>query len=193
VDSVRLFVAIELEDEVRSALAALGAAIGRSCEGVRWIPTEQVHLTVRFLGEVPDGEVNGVAGAVARAATRAEPFTFELADCGCFPPRGPVRIVWAGVREPSGALSGLVEAVNSELEKEGFERERRPFSPHITIGRVREDRSGGRVRAAAGGETFGPVEQPVQIVTLMQSVLSPKGPTYTRISRTSLGSGSALL
>jgi 2'-5' RNA ligase len=148
-----------------------------------------LHVTIRFLGDVPDSDVSAVADAVERGAVSAEPFTMTLSGCGCFPPRGQVRIVWAGAHEASGALQRAAEAVNAELDALGFARERRGFSPHITIGRVREDRSGGRIRAAADSFTFGELEQPVASITLMQSVLSPKGPTYTPVKRASLGRG----
>ena len=98
-----------------------------------------------------------------------------------------MRIVWAGLDEPSGALLQCAEAVEGELAQIGFARERRPFSPHITIGRVREDRSGGQIRAAAEGITLDAGDQSVASLTLMSSVLSPQGPTYSAVSRTNLG------
>ena len=184
---MRLFIAILLSDDIRAALGKVQASLDGACRGVRWIPENQLHLTAKFLGEVPDRNVAEVAEAVARAAADAAPFDMEIAGCGCFPPRGPVRIVWVGVEEASGALLRCVEAVEGRLEEKGFPKERRPFSAHITIGRVREDRSGGRLRSVAEACTFEPMEQPVPSLTLMSSVLSPKGPTYTAVSTTSLG------
>lgn len=184
---MRLFVAIELCKSVRAALAEAQAALRPQCDCVRWVLPELLHLTVKFLGEVPDRDVAKVAEAVARAAADATPFDMEIAGCGCFPPRGPVRIVWAGVREESGALLQCVEGVEDELEPLGFARERRRFSSHITIGRVREDRSAGRVRSEVEAYSLRLMEQPVLAVTLMSSVLSPKGPTYTPVSTTKLG------
>ena len=185
--TVRLFVAILLSDSVRAALGKVQADLDGAHRGVRWIPSEQLHLTVKFLGEVPDRDVAQVAEAVARAAGRATPFDMQVAGCGCFPPGGSVRIVWAGASESSGALLQCAEAVEGELEEMGFPRERRPFSSHITIGRVREDRSRGRLRSVVEVHTFSPMEQSVLSVTLMSSVLSPKGPTYTAVSTSKLG------
>ena len=184
---MRLFVAMELDDDVRSVLRSVQAELGRRCEGVRWIPPEQLHVTVKFLGEVPDADVTSVAEAVTRGAAGAVPFTMELGGCGCFPPRGGVRIVWAGIQEESGALLKCVDLVEGELMRIGFSKEKRPFSGHITIGRVREDRSDGRIRAAAEAFPFEPVPQSVSSLTLMSSVLSPKGQTYTPAARVKLG------
>ena len=184
---MRLFVAIELDDPIRLALSSAQAELGRQCDGVRWVPAHQLHLTAKFLGEVRDPDVSAVADAVARAAAQAVPCNMTIKGCGCFPRRGPVRIVWAGANEESGALLQCVEAVESELEQIGFAKERRPFSPHMTIGRVREDRSGGQIRAAAEAVTLDAGEQPVRSLTLMSSVLSPQGPTYSAVSRTNLG------
>ncbi len=168
-------------------LARLQAALRPECDGVRWILPARVHLTVKFLGEVPDQNVNQVAEAVARAATRTAAFDIRIAGCGCFPRRGPARIVWAGVEDASGVLLQCVEAVEAELEPVGFPRERNPFSPHITIGRVREDRSGSRLRSVVQGHAFESAGQAVSSISLMSSVLSPKGPTYTAVSIGSLG------
>lgn len=183
---MRLFVAILLDEAVREALAKLQLAIAQRCDGVRWIPAEQLHLTAKFLGEVRDRDVPEVCQAVERAAARAA-FTIELAGAGCFPERGPVRIVWAGARCESDGMVECVEAVTAELEKIGFPRERRPWSAHVTIGRVREDRSRGQIRSAVEAVRLEPVDQPVNAVCVMSSVLSPKGPTYSVVSTSHLG------
>lgn len=184
---MRLFVAIELTDEVREELKSVQSALGRSCDGVRWVHAEQLHLTVKFLGEVPDGEVSRVAEAVARSAARSASFEMELTDCGCFPPRGPVRIVWVGTRDPSELLTGCVNAVEQEMEAVGFPKESRPFSAHLTIGRAADGRQASGIRAAVERHSVKPVRQPVDELILMSSVLSPKGPSYSVVSKARLG------
>lgn len=186
---VRLFVALLLGECVRAGLARVQAKLARSCEKVRWIPSEQLHLTVKFLGEVAESDVTAVSEALARASLRAAPCTMEIACTGCFPSSGPVRIVWAGARDTPKALDQCVETVTSELAQIGFAPERRPWSAHITLGRVRDDRTGGRIRAAVDALSLEAMEQPVEAVTLMSSVLSAKGPTYAVVSSASLGSG----
>ena len=183
---MRLFVAILLNEEARSALVRLQSGLARACPDVRWVAPEQLHLTVQFLGDVRDLDVPRVAGALQRAA-RVDPFDMELGGAGCFPDRGQVRIVWAGARDPTGRLVQCVESVSAELEAAGFPRERRPWSAHLTVGRVREDRSYGAIRSAVEAARFGPLTQSVAAVSLMSSVLSPKGATYSVVSTASLG------
>ena len=184
---MRLFVAIELGEANRSRLARLQGSLERKCRGVRWVQEHQLHMTVKFLGDVPDGQVPDVSAALELAASSGKPFTMDLQGAGCFPTRGPVRIVWSGATETSGALTQCVAAVEDELESLGFPRERRPFSPHITIGRVRFDDSDGRIRSAVNAAAYENMVQAVKSLTLMSSALSPKGPAYSVVSRANLG------
>lgn len=186
---MRLFVAIELTDEVRDALREVQNALGRAADGVRWVRPEQLHMTVKFLGETPDGEAPRVAEAVARSAARSKSFEMQLTECGCFPPRGPVRIVWVGAHDGSGALQECVNAVEEEMDGIGFPKESRPFSAHLTIGRATDGRLASGIRAAVERCTVIPVRQSVNELTLMSSVLSPKGPSYSVVSRTKLSGG----
>ena len=115
---------------------------------VRWPDPANLHLTLKFLGEVPDGDVPGVCEAARRAATRSAPFSFALRGLGCFPPKGPARIVWAGVEPQGDGLLECQKAVEDEMAELGFRREGRAYSPHLTIGRVRQGHDTRELRAA---------------------------------------------
>lgn len=184
---MRLFVAIEIDPAARKVVREIQQTLAPKCTGVKWTPSEQVHLTVKFLGDVPDGDVAAVCEAVSRATKVSAPFELGVEGAGCFPPGGPVRIVWIGAGDSSDRLKSLVERVESEMEALGFPRENRPFAAHLTIGRAKEDRSGGAVRAAVAAAKFKPFVQSVTSVTLMSSVLSPRGPIYTPVHRATLG------
>ncbi len=183
---VRLFIAIELSDEVRAALTEVQAGIKKWSEMVRWIEPAQLHMTLKFLGEVPEEKVAAVSEGLTVAAGEVAPFDLSLTECGCFPPRGGVRIVWVAAHDESGRLAAIVEAIERQMEPLGFVREERPFSPHLTIGRVRDDRSGSQLRSAVQAAKARPVRQYVSHVTLMQSRLSPKGASYSVVSKASL-------
>lgn len=183
---MRLFVAIELSPAVRKALVDLQRRLDAHGSIVRWVPAEQLHLTVKFLGEVDDRRVAAVGRSVTDCGTTLGAFTMSTAGAGCFPPRGRARIVWGGVTDASGRLGALTEAVEAAMESFGFARERRPFSPHVTIGRVREGAATDALRAAVGAAPLTCVEQEVAAMTLMSSVLSPRGPTYAPVCRARL-------
>ncbi len=182
---IRCFVAIELPDHPRVALAALQRDLKSAAppQTVRWAHPESVHLTLQFLGDVPPGQIDAVADAL-RDGCRGNPgFTLDLQGIGVFPnPRQP-RIVWVGVSEPTGGLAALHRAVGRALSPLGFPPEDRPFQPHLTIGRAARHASG-RDLAELGDEI---VKSDVDLigqvvvdrVSLMKSELRPTGAVYT--------------
>jgi 2'-5' RNA ligase len=181
-----LFVAIALDDRIKDALAGVRASLARHDRTVRWVTRDQMHLTLVFLGEVSDGRVAPVCEAVGRAAARSEPFEMTVGGGGCFPPGGGVRVVWVGVDEPSGRLSLLQGAVADELAADGFPKESRPFSPHLTLGRVRDDRTRGGLRADVGRLSVPPLVQSVLTIRVMASQLHPGGARYTGVAECAL-------
>ena len=184
---MRLFVAIALDDAARQGLFELQRALkGPAGPDVRWTPPQQLHVTLKFLGEVRDADLAAVSKAVELAAAQVPAFEMQLAGAGCFGPRGPVRIVWAGLDEPTGTLQRCAEVVDEEVSQLGFPREHRPFSPHITIGRVKDDRSGGGIRSAVEAASFPAIGQSVDRIKLMSSVLRPQGPLYAVVSEAEL-------
>ena len=184
---MRLFVAIELSDRVRSALAGVQAALGATFSGIRWIPPDRMHLTLKFLGEVTDRDVDDVAQAVRGVAEKSKGFEMQIAGAGCFPKQGAVRIVWAGVQEESGTLIESAKQLDESLHPLGFPQELRPFSPHLTLARLRHDDSGDALRAAAENYAYPSVTQSVSKMILISSVLSKKGPSYAPICSARLG------
>lgn len=185
--SMRLFVAIELMEPVVRCLERVQAILRPRFDDVRWVRADLMHLTVKFIGDVPDEDVQYVAMAVEESAAATESFRIRLDGLGCFPPRGPVRVVWAGMSEPSGTLEACAELVNGKLKDVGIPAERRPFASHITLGRVRADRSNGRMRETVGETPLKSADQLVNSVTLMSSTLASAGPTYHAVSRVPFG------
>lgn len=184
---MRLFVAFLLDDAVRSGLASLCRGLSRRCDDVRWTQEELWHVTVKFLGDVPDGEVDHVTQALRLGAARSRPFSMTVGTCGCFPARGPVRIVWAGAVDDSRVMNETAGTIHAELEAVGFSSEARAWSAHITLGRVRQDRSAGRLRAVVEAARLASVLQRVESVALMSSILSAGGARYTPVHVVSLG------
>ena len=188
---MRCFVAIELPQEVRDGLAGLQERLSSVGRAVRWTRTDQIHLTLKFLGELPDDKVPALCEAAGGVARRFAPFEFEVGGTGCFPPGGAARIVWAGVLDPPQALIDCQEACEQAYGALGFKRENRRFHPHLTVGRVRDPRASREIRAAVESEgQFSAGGFVADELVLFQSILSPTGPTYVVISRAPLsGSG----
>ncbi|MGB0716197.1 MAG: RNA 2',3'-cyclic phosphodiesterase [Phycisphaerae bacterium] len=179
---IRSFVAIALNTQARRAIDRVQSSLKAEVRSVRWVHPELFHLTLKFLGEIEDGWVVDASKAIDQVARNFSPFTLRVSGTGCYPPRGPVRVIWAGIEEDQGQLMNLVDAVEASMEEAGFERERRSFSAHITMGRIRDDRSRGELRQKVEGATLKPVDVEVNELILMASNLSSSGPSYTPMS-----------
>lgn len=148
---------------------------------VKWVPAHQFHFTLKFLGEIEESAAAGALEAVQRAAAGAAPLRASLCGLGCFP--GPARpsVLWAGLAEGAEQLGALAARVERELALAGFPPERRPFKPHLTLGRVREGafipRSAQEALARGERQEFGRFG--VERVVLMKSDLTPRGPIYS--------------
>jgi 2'-5' RNA ligase len=190
----RLFVALDPPDAVRRRLAAIAVELrrgaGRSADEVRWVPPENVHLTIQFLGAVPEERVPDVEAAVRAAAARVRPLSLEVKGAGGFPNARRPRVIWAGLTGDLAALGALAADLGRRLAPLGFPPEDRPFSAHLTLGRAREGRgspglAGALARAA---ETEGAPWRATELV-LFESHLSPKGPRYEPLVRAPIGGG----
>jgi RNA 2',3'-cyclic 3'-phosphodiesterase len=171
---MRAFVAVFPPPEVQEALA--NAARGLPIAGeVRLTPTANVHLTLKFLGDVPGDDLGQVAEALEPLPEEHEPFEAGISGFGAFPSPKKARVLWAGVGEGSDRLRALAEDVEESLEPLGFERENRPYVPHLTLGRAR-----GRPVTLETVETPSPATGfPVRRVDLVQSV---PGAVYTTLA-----------
>jgi 2'-5' RNA ligase len=188
----RLFVALEPPDLVRRRLAALAdelrRAAGRAGEEVRWVPPTNVHLTLQFLGAVPEERVPAIEAALREAAAEARPLSLALRGVGGFPNARRPRVLWAGLEGDLAPLAALAAALGARLAKLGHPPEDRPFSPHLTLGRAREGRGApGLAGALAGAAQEAPAPWRAAEVVLFESHLSPRGPRYEAIARAPLG------
>lgn len=184
---IRAFVAVPLEDAVVRRRLAGARSLLPPLRGVRWVPETHLHFTVRFLGDVDGERLADLRAAVAEAARGGGPFRLSLAGLGAFPPRGPARVLWAGCGEGGDALSTLASTVEEAFSRLGFPPEARPFSPHLTLARVKDVEAGRRLARALPTlppEPFGDVD--VSALVLFRSDLSPRGPDYTELFRAEL-------
>ncbi|HMO53647.1 MAG TPA: RNA 2',3'-cyclic phosphodiesterase [Tepidiformaceae bacterium] len=181
-DHVRLFVACEVPDDVKESIGEVIEDLRtRSGSAVRWIRPEGVHVTLKFLGEVPTKKLPAVKLAIQEAVVGHSPFELEFSNIGTFGGREGLRLMWVGIAGDVLRLEALVRAVNAALAVVGFEPERRPFRPHLTLGRVRDEistRHRAEIEVAVGKVTVPQVSWRTAQVSLMRSRLTPQGATY---------------
>jgi 2'-5' RNA ligase len=188
---MRLFVGVELADAVRDIAAhatnELKRRLGTRLDA-RWVPVENMHLTVRFIGYVADESVPAVLDAMT-APLDCEPFEIELAGCGRFPPRGAPRVIWIGLTRGLQPLTALHEEFNRRLGPLGFDAETRPYSAHLTLARIKDARAAAATQIDAAFESvrIPNATQRVERLALFESRLSQKGPSYTIVRRLPLG------
>ena len=191
--AVRVFVAIDLPDPAKEALRQAVADLqGDLQQGIRWVRPEGIHLTLKFLGDVSSARAGDIQEAMERAAREFGPACFRLAlsGLGVFPnPREP-RVLWAGVSGDMEALEHLQGLTDGCLEDAGFARERRPFRPHLTLGRVRDQVAPAERRRIGQAIQQAPpprgVEWQVGEIHLIRSTLTPGGAIYDSIGRAQL-------
>jgi 2'-5' RNA ligase len=181
----RIFCAIDLPDSVR---AELRDHISRLREAVpdvaaSWTRVENVHLTLKFFGNVNVDHIPAVSQAAARTAKEFSSFPIEVGKTGVFPKPSRPQVLWIGISDPSGKLLELQQQLENECAREGFEKEDRAYRPHLTIARLRKPEGSRRLGDAHLQMKFEPSEIVLRELIVFRSELSSKGSRYTAISR----------
>jgi 2'-5' RNA ligase len=183
---IRAFIAIELPQAIQQQLGGLLAALQRQLPGplVRWVPASNIHLTLKFLGDVSTANIGALADLLSAVAAPHSAFEISVGGLGAFPNSARPRLLWVGVNAPPD-LAALQRAIDQQAARLGFPAEARPFSPHLTLGRVRRDPSPadlGRLAALLAATRVGSLGlAPVTAVHLFRSDLKPGSPVYTRL------------
>jgi 2'-5' RNA ligase len=179
---LRLFIAVPIPDAVTRFLKSTRTALDQAGLNIRWVPVENIHLTLKFLGDMDAARVDAVAERIDAAAGANGPFELIAGGVGGFPNLRSFRVLWVGVDDDTRQLEMLQRDVESELETLGIKKERRRFHPHLTLARTRQRMDGGQFglldasRAQHGSEPFR-----VDRICLFASVLKPGGAEYARL------------
>ncbi len=186
-EQIRSFVAIELPEEARKGLARLRKELERDEQRfVKWVEPGGIHLTLKFLGNIPARRVVEITEAIRKAVQGVSPFHLEISGIGAFPSLRQARVLWVGVGGEVDKLSRLQQDIDSALARLGFAKEERPFVPHLTLARIREGTSPqerkrfGELVGFAVFEDSYPIE--VEAIKLMRSQLTPAGAIYKCLS-----------
>ncbi len=185
---MRCFVAVEVAAPVRRRLAELQQALRRADADVKWVEEGNLHLTLKFLGEIDGEQAARLKDLLSAEAVRWPRLEVEYAGTGSFPDHGAPRVVWAGLSGDLGKLAGLAAAVERAAGQVGVPREGRPFVAHLTVGRVKSPRNAKRLAAAVDQQrqaAFG--KDGIAEIVLFESTLAPQGPVYEPLARFPLG------
>lgn len=187
---IRTFIAVRLSSEIRRSLAEAARRLATSGADVKWVPEDNFHITLKFLGNVESLQMDAVVSACGSAVVGVSKFGVTLAGVGAFPKPSRPSVVWVGMVQGGDELARIAERIDSMLEPLGFPREARPFSPHITLGRVRSPKSLDRLKEAIESLRDAPVgEFRVESIAVIKSELRPQGSFYSALAEFVLTEG----
>lgn len=180
---MRTFIAIELSDEIKDALAQIQSHLKYAGTDVKWVEKDNIHLTLKFLGEIDENKCEKVKTALDEIAKSVKPFEISLKDIGVFPKIEFPRVIWVGLDKGVKESTELAAKTDDALSKIGFDKEARPFAAHLTIGRVRSPKN--KATLASKLTTYALTLTTklllIQSVILFQSKLTPTGSIYTKL------------
>jgi len=181
--AIRTFIAIQLPTSIHDQLSVVLDQINQPpVPGVRWVPPHNIHLTLRFLGDVSPTSLKSLAGAIHGEASRHKPFEITVEGLGAFPSKQRPRVIWVGITAP-GALARLQHGIENEANHLGYPPEERPFSAHLTVGRVSSHAAPAEIQQVSQRlEQINPGKLgsfTVDSVKIFKSDLNPSGSIYT--------------
>jgi 2'-5' RNA ligase len=180
--SWRVFIAVDIGETVRRALAGIQAELRKTHPDIKWVAPDNIHLTLAFLGDIFPQQVGPLAARLDAAAGGLPPFSCEVQGLGTFGPPHSPRVIWAGITQGADAVIGLQKVIAQAVRDFGLKPEDRAFHPHLTLARIKFSRSARHLEerlAKLPSPSLGAFH--VNTVQLMRSVLLPAGPAYTVI------------
>ncbi len=189
-ETIRAFIAVRLSAEVTNEVARFEKELRRDLSGesvkVTWVPPANIHQTIKFLGPIDPALVDALAKTLRGMGSAVEPFSVTARGFGAFPSAKAPRVLWVGLEDSEGRLETLFRGVEDALEAMGFPRERRPFSPHLTLGRVRRGALDLTERVESWKDREFGVSRVAEVL-LYESRLRRAGAEYVVLARAALG------
>ncbi len=187
-NTIRAFIAVEIPEKIRDGIKEISRKLRKTGADVRWVKPENMHLTLRFLGnDVPRETVEAIGDALHNRLKTVEQFTITIDGLGTFPSTGKPRVVWLGIKPHGGPLLGLREAVETAVAEAGWTREERSFGAHLTLGRIKSQSGAGKLRRLLEKGLNQPLgSMLVDKVSLIRSNLSPSGAVYETLTTVAL-------
>lgn len=195
----RLFVAIEPPDTIIGHIGDITRILGQEkLKAIRWVRPEGVHLTLKFLGNVAEDQVTDIVAAMSTAVTGVSPFVVHVHGLGAFPNLSAPRVLWVSIRGNLEPLMRVYARLEEELAPKGFCRQHRAFSPHLTLGRLKNRLPAQELQRLnqamnMAKDDLKPSEFPILTLSLLESRLTPNGALYRRKAQIHLNDSSAHL
>jgi 2'-5' RNA ligase len=187
-ESIRIFVGIKIPAELKDKIVEAQTLLRKTSADVKWVEPENFHYNLKFFGSVTESELKKVEHAIQNVAKNHDSFKLEIQDIGTFPTKTSPRVVWLGAKNGNSEIISLANALDSEFSKQGFAKGERPFTPHLTLGRIRSDLNmENLIKRAKDLEHINIGSFNVNELIIFQSKLSRNGPTYIELSKFSLG------
>ena len=183
---IRSFIAVDIPGDVRDKLDSLIDKLKNSQADVKWVKPKSIHITLKFLGNVEEARLPKIKEIVENVAKNIQPFTVSIEGTGTFPNDRRPRVLWVGIRKGSETLTRLAEELDSRLSVLGFEREKRSYSPHLTLGRVRSSKNIDTLMDMMHSMPFQAGDFLNEAILLMKSDLRPDGAVYTVLEKIKL-------
>jgi 2'-5' RNA ligase len=183
---MRTFIAVELPENIKKKIGELQAPLKKTSAFVSWVKPENIHITLKFLGEVPEGKINEVFSATEVSLENAKKFKMNLKGTGAFPDFRRPRVIWIGTAKGGEELSNMATKIEEEMEKIGYPKENRKFSPHFTMGRVKSPKNIENLMELVKSTDFETEDIEINEVTVMKSQLHPAGAIYTPLRKIAL-------
>ncbi|MDD4909864.1 MAG: RNA 2',3'-cyclic phosphodiesterase [Candidatus Omnitrophica bacterium] len=189
-ETIRAFIAIELPQEIKDALEELQHMLKKTGADVKWVEPDNIHLTLKFLGDTDVAALDKINESLSKIAAGFSAFEATLSGLGTFPPGGSPRVVWAGLKDKENACGRIAQAIEEEMQRLGFPKEKREFKSHLTLGRVRsslnllklaDEIKSRKDHFSGAGRSFR-----VSSLSLIKSTLTPKGSIYETLFRANL-------
>ncbi len=178
-ETIRTFICIEIPDSIKARIGKLQDTLRQIDAQISWTKPSNIHMTLKFLGGVPASRIERIKNAVEKASRGIKPFDLEVSGSGCFPSARSPRVLWVGIADVPEQLKQLYANLEDQLSQVGFEREKRRFSPHLTIGRVRTPHNANHVADSLISNSFTPERFHATEIVVMRSDLKPTGSIYT--------------
>ena len=184
---MRTFIAVEVPVAIRDRIAELENRLKGTETDIKWVEPGNIHITLKFLGNIETDQSAVIRNGLCTALDAIDSFDLKLGRVGAFPDLNRPRVFWVSVNEGREKLTAMQQCIESELHTCGFVREERPFSPHLTIGRVRSPKGLAKLTERVQATAFETEPFPVTRVAVVKSDLKPEGPVYTVIDHVELG------